>query len=96
MQDRIPIKIQIGTESFELTSDREEEFFLRRAEKFIGERLELHKAKNQVFKSDRVLAMIAIECMVTFLKGEKRDKELKETIEQKIVKMENITNSVLS
>jgi cell division protein ZapA (FtsZ GTPase activity inhibitor) len=96
MQDRIPIKIQIGSEKFDLTTERDEEYYLRKAERFIKERLELHKTKKQVFKPERVMAMIAIECMVTFLKSEDKEKALKENIHQKIAKLENLANTVLN
>ena len=85
--EKLSIKIKISDREYPMKVDPEDEENIRKAGKIINERLKAYKEKFGIDDKQDLLAMVAFDSTVERLKTEGKSHQLDDSIEQKLVSL---------
>ncbi|GAB3693768.1 hypothetical protein GCM10027592_13940 [Spirosoma flavus] len=93
--EELPIRVQIADRSYNLFVEPEAEAVVRQAAKLIQD--DLKKYREMGFKeTQEALAMIAFDCLVNKLRGEKQMQRLQQMVFDKITQLDEAITPAIS
>lgn len=93
--EELPIRVQIADRPYKLFVEPDSEAVVRQAAKLIQEELNNYREKG--FKdTQEALAMIAFDCLVTKLRGEKQMQRLQQMVFDKITQLDKAVSPVVN
>ena len=82
--ESLSIKIKISDRIYPMKVQPEDETFVRSASKILAERIRDYQKKLGIQDQQDLLAMVAFDCLVAYLKVEEGDRIKKDQLLQKI------------
>ncbi|CCG99385.1 cell division protein ZapA [Fibrella aestuarina BUZ 2] len=95
MEELLSIHLKIADRDYTFKSPPEEETMLREAWRLIRDRVEVHRNRGMRDTQD-VMALIAIECLVTSLKSDEQSRQLQNRVYDKVAKLNQLVISTLA
>lgn len=95
MDDPLFIKIKIAEREYPMRADAEVEAILRQAGKKINDRIQSYREKYNIEDRQDLLSMVALECMVDFLKLNQEKQSENDLMNQKISDWDKLISSAL-
>lgn len=86
MEERLNIHLKIAGHDFTFKSTREEETFLRDADRMIRERIEVHRNRG-VSDIQDILTIVALESLVASLKADEQSRLLQSRIYDRLAQL---------
>ena len=94
MKDQLSIRIEIADRVYRLKSQPDEEAYIRRAEKIIEERIKFYRELGARDTQD-IMAMIAIDALVTQQKGDEVVQRLQRLVVDRITQLDQLITPAL-
>lgn len=94
MKDQLSIRIEIADRVYRLKSQPEEEAYIRNAEKIIEERIKFYRELGARDTQD-IMAMIAIDALVTQQKGDELVQRLQRLVVDRITQLDQLITPAL-
>lgn len=96
MAEKLKITISVAKRPYPLNAAVEEEFYVREAAKLLNERMQKYKQDLEMTDPQDLLAMVAIDCMVTNLKLNENYKNLQHAVSQRVGSLSNLLTTALN
>jgi len=93
--DNLSIKIKIADREYPMKVKPEDEEKVRNAGKLITERLRSYREQFGIDDKQDLLAMVAFDCVVDKLEMEKQEKEMDDSVIQKINQLNHLVSQSL-
>ena len=93
--EKLSIRIKISDREYPMKVDPEDEENIRKAGKIINERLKAYREKFGIDDKQDLLAMVAFDSTVERLKTEGKSHQLDDSIEQKLVSLNQIISEAI-
>ena len=93
--EKLSIRIKISDREYPMKVDPEDEENIRKAGKIINERLKAYREKFGIDDKQDLLAMVAFDSTVERLKTEGKTHQLDDSIEQKLVSLNQIISDAI-
>lgn len=93
---RLAIKIKISDRIYPMKVEAEDETFVRRASKMLTERIKDYQKNFSIQDQQDLLAMVAFDCLVAYLKLAKADGEKMDEVMKKIKNWSDCIEQTLS
>jgi cell division protein ZapA len=94
MDKKIPCNVIVGTEAFSLNVDKAEEEIVRKAAKLINEKILHYRATAQITSTQRLLALSALDFVMSNLKFDLEHDTLEETVIERVSVLEKVLDSI--
>lgn len=91
----IRVNVKIADRPYRLTVEPESEAVVREAAKLIQEELNQYREQGHT-DTQEALAMIAFDCLVTRLRGERKMQRLQQMVFDKITQLDQVVTPVIS
>ncbi len=95
MENRLSIHIKIADRDYSFKALPEEETFLREAGKLIRDRIDVHRSRG-VRDTQDILALVALDCLVTSLKSEDQSRQLQTQVYDRVMRMNQLLEPSLA
>ena len=92
MKDKLTVTVPIADRSIKMSVGKQEEVFVRDAASLINERIDFYRAKPESMDVREILSRIAIDCMVSRLKGDAEMAEWQNLFSKKVADLQNRLN----
>ncbi|MCU0470998.1 MAG: cell division protein ZapA [Arcicella sp.] len=97
MDKKLTCNVIVGTEGFSLTAPNEkEEEIVRKAAKLINEKMLHYQQKNGIKSTQRLLALSALDFVMSNLKFDNQHNELEASVLDKVVALENVIDNLIT
>ncbi|MVM40984.1 cell division protein ZapA [Spirosoma sp. HMF3257] len=93
--EELPIRVKIADRTYKLYVEPEAEAVVREAAKLIQEELKQYREKGFA-ETQEALAMIAFDCLVTKLRGERQMQRLQQMVFDKITQLDQVVTPVIT
>ncbi len=93
--DNLSIKIKIADREYPMKVKPEDEEKVRNAGKLISEKLRSYREQFGIDDKQDLLAMVAFDCVVDKLEMEKQEKEMDDSVIQKINQLNHLVSQSL-
>lgn len=95
MDKKIPCNIIVGTEAFSLSAANElEEEIVRKSAKLINEKMQHYQQKNGIKSTQRLLALAALDFVMSNLKFDLQHTDLQESVFDKVLELEKMIDYI--
>ena len=93
--EELPIRVKIADRPYKLYVEPESEAVVREAAKLIQDELKLYRERGFA-DTQEALAMIAFDCLVTKLRGERQMQRLQQMVFDKITQLDQVVTPVIT
>ncbi|AKD54322.1 cell division protein ZapA [Spirosoma radiotolerans] len=93
--EELPIRVKIADRFYKLAVEPESEAIVREAAKLIQDELKQYRERG-LSDTQEALAMIAFDCLVTKLRGERQMQRLQQMVFDKITQLDQVVTPVIS
>ena len=93
--EELPIRVKIADRFYKLRVEPESEAVVREAAKLIQEQLKQYREEG-INDTQEALAMVAFDCLVTKLKGERQMQRLQQMVFDKITQLDQVVTPVIT
>ncbi len=92
--EELPIRVKIADRYYRLLVEPESEAVVREAAKLIQEEFKRHR-ETGTSDAQEALAMIAFDCLVTKLRGERQVQRLQQMVFDKITQLDQVVTPTI-
>ncbi|AQG80349.1 cell division protein ZapA [Spirosoma montaniterrae] len=93
--EELPVRVKIADRTYRLFVEKDSETTVREAAKLIQEELKRYREMG-ISDTQEALAMVAFDCLVTKLRGEKQVQRLQQMVFDKITQLDKVVSPVIS
>ncbi|MCY7350191.1 MAG: cell division protein ZapA [Cytophagaceae bacterium] len=96
MAEKLKITISVAKRPYPMNIAVQEEFFVREAARLLNEQMQQYKQDLKMTDPQDLLAMVAIDCMVTNLKLNENYKNLQHAVSQRVGSLSDLLTPALN
>ncbi len=93
--EELPVRVKIADRTYKLFVEKESEAIVREAAKLIQEELKRYREIG-INDTQEALAMVAFDCLVTKLRGERQVQRLQQMVFDKITQLDKVVSPAIS
>ncbi|QJW88826.1 cell division protein ZapA [Spirosoma taeanense] len=93
--EELSIRVKIADRFYPMTVESESEAIVREAAKLIQDQLKQYREMG-VTDTQNALAMIAFDCLVNHLRGERKMQRLQQMVFDKITQLDQVVTSAIT